>query len=39
MFLVKQKLKGDDFDKWVNKYMKTDSNQRYQYQGIDIWGG
>ena len=35
----KQKdVKGKDFKKWVNKYMKTDSNQPYQYQGIDIWG-
>ena len=35
----KQKnVKGEDFTKWVNKYMKTDSNQPYQYRGIDLWG-
>ncbi len=23
---------------WVNKYMKTDVNQQYQYEGIDLYG-
>jgi len=27
-----------DFTKWVEKYMKTDSKQPYQYQGIDLYG-
>lgn len=33
----KQKnVTGKDFKKWVNKYMKTDSNQPYQYRGIGL---
>lgn len=35
----KQKdVTGKDFKKWVKKYMKADSNQPYQYEGIDLWG-
>lgn len=31
-------VKRDDFINWAEKYMKTDSKQPYQYQGIDLWG-
>ena len=27
-----------DFINWVEKYMKTDSKQSYQYEGIDLYG-
>ena len=27
-----------DFISWVEKYMKTDSKQPYQYEGIDLYG-
>jgi len=33
-----ENVKGKDFITWVNKYMKTDKNQPYQYKGIDLWG-
>ncbi|MQY59833.1 MAG: hypothetical protein GH144_09575 [Clostridia bacterium] len=34
----KNEVQGEDFINWVEKYMKTDSKQPYQYQGIDLWG-
>jgi hypothetical protein len=33
-----KEVNGKDFINWVEKYMKTDSKQPYQYQGIDLWG-
>lgn len=32
------KVTGSDFIKWANKYMKTDPNQPYQYDGGDLYG-
>lgn len=34
----KRKVDRDDFIAWVEKYMKTDSTQPYQYQGVDLYG-
>jgi len=31
-------VRRDDFIDWVNKYMKADKNQPYQYDGKDLWG-
>lgn len=31
-------VKKNDFISWVDKYIKTDSTQPYQYQGIDLYG-
>jgi len=33
-----KKVTGKDFKEWVKKYMKADSNQPYQYRGVDLWG-
>jgi hypothetical protein len=29
---------GKDFREWVNRYLKADPQQPYQYAGQDIWG-
>ena len=35
---LKQRIQNkSDFILWVNTYLKTDPNQEYQYQGIDIY--
>jgi hypothetical protein len=34
----KKEVQREDFINWAEKYMKTDSKQPYQYQGIDLWG-
>ena len=34
----RQKVKGPDFKGWVEKYMKTDSAQPYQYNADDLFG-
>lgn len=36
---IKQRnVTRDDYINWVQKYMKTDSSQSYQYIGIDVYG-
>lgn len=36
---IKQRnVTRDDYINWVQKYMKTDSSQSYQYRGIDVYG-
>lgn len=37
MPLDKTKNGNKDFIGWVNKYMKTDDRQSYQYRGEDMW--
>ncbi len=34
----KKEVSRQDFIFWVEKYMKTDPSQSYQYKGIDLWG-
>jgi hypothetical protein len=34
----KKEVHRTDFINWVEKYMKTDSKQPYQYEGIDSYG-
>jgi hypothetical protein len=34
----KKKNGSDEFINWVNKYLKTESSQLYQYDGMDMWG-
>lgn len=34
----KEKNGSVDFIEWVDKYLKTDSSQPYQYMGKDMWG-
>jgi len=38
MPLGKQKVRGPDFKNWVEKYMKTDPEQPYQYDKEDLYG-
>ncbi len=38
MPLAQDEVNRNDFITWVNKYMKTDSAQPYQYEGIDLYG-
>ncbi len=38
LYVDKYDVERDDFIAWVEKYMKTDSSQPYQYQGIDLYG-
>jgi len=38
MPLSKKKNGSTEFIDWVNKYMKTESSQSYQYDGKDMWG-
>lgn len=33
----KREVRRTDFINWVENYMQTDSNQPYQYQGIDLY--
>jgi hypothetical protein len=33
-----KEVKREDFIGWVAKYMKSDPDQSYQYEGIDLWG-
>ena len=33
-----REVRKPDFINWVESYMQTDSNQPYQYQGIDLYG-
>jgi hypothetical protein len=37
MPISKTKNGSEDFISWVNKYMKTDIRQNYQYSGKDMW--
>ena len=36
--LSEAKVKRGHYIAWVEKYMKTDKNQPYQYRGIDLYG-
>lgn len=38
MPLDQEEVKRNDFIAWVEKYMKTDAGQPYQYRGIDLYG-
>ncbi len=38
MPMVNKEVHRNDFINWVDKYMKTDSRQSYQYIGIDLYG-
>lgn len=38
MAIGKAKNDSTDFINWVNKYLKTDLSQPYQYDGKDMWG-
>jgi len=38
MSLSKTKVSRTDYIAWVDKYMKTDMTQSYQYRGIDLYG-
>ena len=38
LYIDKHDVERDDFIAWVEKYMKTDEKQPYQYQGIDLYG-
>lgn len=38
MPLSKTKASRSDYIAWVEKYMKTDDTQPYQYRGIDLFG-
>jgi len=33
-----KEVRGNDFQNWVNTYMKADADQSYQYEGKDLWG-
>ena len=36
--LTRKEVHRNDYINWVNKYMKTDPKQPYQYEGIDLYG-
>lgn len=38
MPLSQEEVTKNDFIAWVEKYMKTDHSQPYQYRGIDLYG-
>ena len=38
MPLSETEVTKKSFIDWVNKYMKTDINQQYKYEGIDLYG-
>jgi len=38
MPMNQKEVQGRDFINWVEKYMRTDPNQPYQYNGIDLFG-
>lgn len=38
MSLSKTKVSRTDYIAWVDKYLKTDKAQPYQYRGIDLYG-
>ncbi|MDD4910298.1 MAG: hypothetical protein PHR44_06475 [Candidatus Omnitrophica bacterium] len=38
MPLAQKEVKRKDYINWVEKYMKTDLQQSYQYRSIDIYG-
>jgi len=38
MPLGQEEVTKNDFTAWVEKYMKTDPSQPYQYSGIDLYG-
>ena len=38
MPLTKKKNGNVEFIEWVNKYLKTETSQPYQYDGKDMWG-
>jgi len=38
MPLKQKEVHRKDYIDWVEKYLKTDSNQQYQYRGVDLYG-